>query len=177
MLVLEALLAIGDPCLGRCHAGLVRRGLRRVAIFLGEMLEAWRAERDQAPPLRDIRAGAWQHLIAVDQTFRRAVGASSSISGRGSPLSNAFNRARQAHPELAPLALWFSPIDFLIHSDLEQFGYRCEATRFAPGGGPKSAEVACEEATEIAAAIANKLAEVRESAWRVDICSLGQVDS
>ena len=104
--------------------------------FLGEMLEAWRAERDQAPPLRDIRAGAWQHLIAVDQTFRKAVGASSSISGRGSPLSNAFNRARQAHPELAPLALWFSPIDFLIHSDLEQFGYRCEATRFAPGGGP-----------------------------------------
>jgi len=47
---------------------------------------------------------------------------------------------------------------------------------FAPGGGPKSAAAACEEATEIAAAIANKLAEVREGAWRVNICSLGQVD-
>ena len=48
--------------------------------------------------------------------------------------------------------------------------------RFAPGDGPKSVAAACEEATEIAAAIANKLAEVREGASRVNICSLGQVD-
>ena len=48
---------------------------------------------------------------------------------------------------------------------------------FPPGGGPKSAAAAREEATEIAAAIANKPAEGREGAWRVNICSLGQVDS
>jgi hypothetical protein len=104
--------------------------------YLGEMLQAWRAEREKAPALRAIRDGAWECLVELDRSFRRALGESSSISGRGSSLSNAFSRARQARPELAAIAAWFSPIDLLVLSDLEQLGYRFEATRFAPGGGP-----------------------------------------
>jgi len=42
---------------------------------------------------------------------------------------------------------------------------------FAPGGGPKSLATACGEATEIAAATANKFTKVREGEWRVNICS------
>jgi hypothetical protein len=104
--------------------------------WLDEMLEAWRTERGAAPSLRAIRDGAWECLVALDQSFRRMVGECSSISGRGSPLSNAFNKARQARPELAAIAGWFSSIDFLVQSDLQQLGYAFEATRFVPGGGP-----------------------------------------
>lgn len=106
------------------------------SFYLDEMLQAWREEGHDAAALRALRDGASQCLSALDRSFRNVVGECSSISGRGSALSNAFNEARAARPELAVLAPWFSPIDFLVSSDLGRFGYRCEATRFPPGGGP-----------------------------------------
>jgi hypothetical protein len=106
------------------------------ADYLEEMLQAWRDKGEDAAVLRTLYDGAWQCLGRLDRSFRSAVGNSLSISGRGSPLSNAFERACAARPELAVLAGWFSPIDFLMNGALEQFGYRFEATRFPPGGGP-----------------------------------------
>ena len=106
------------------------------AGYLDEMLRAWQNEGADAAALRSLHDGAWQCLGQLDRSFRGAAGRSSSISGRGSPLSNAFERACAARPELAALAGWFSPIDFLVKGELERFGYRFEATRFPPGGGP-----------------------------------------
>lgn len=106
------------------------------AGYLEEMLQAWRDEGEDAAALRSLRDGARQCLGRLDRSFRSVVGQSSSISGRGSPLSSAFERECAARPELAALAGWFSPIDFLVKGELERLGYRFEATRFAPGGGP-----------------------------------------
>ncbi len=111
------------------------------SAYLVEMLAAWREQRHEAAALRAVRDGAWQCLGALDRSFRSVVGECSTISGRGSPLSNAFGRARETRPELAVLASWFSPIDFLLDSDLKRLGYRFEATRFPPGGGPGPAVV------------------------------------
>ena len=104
--------------------------------YLDEMLDAWQAQRGDAPILRTIRDGAWETLVALDRSFRAQIGEASSISGRGTPLSGAFSQARQARPELAPLTPWFNSIDYLLQCDLEKLGYRYEATRFVPGGGP-----------------------------------------
>lgn len=111
-------------------------GSPEFASYLDEMLQAWHDAGDDAAPLRALREGASECLAALDRSYRGVAGEPSSISGRGSPLSNAFNRARAARPELSVLVPWFSPIDFLVHSDLERLGYRREATRFPPGGGP-----------------------------------------
>jgi glycosyltransferase involved in cell wall biosynthesis/SAM-dependent methyltransferase len=111
---------------------------REFVNYLDGMLTAWRAEGVDAPVLCAVRDGAWQRLVELDRSFRRAVGRSSSISGRGSPLSNAFFRACVARPEFAAIAAWFSPIDFLVSLDLGRLGYPFEATRFSadPGLGP-----------------------------------------
>ena len=106
------------------------------AAYLDEMLGAWRRQRGDAPALRAAHDGAWETVAALDRSFRSEFGAVSSISGRGTPLSAAFSQARQARPELVPLTPWFSPIDYLLQCDLGRLGYRCEATRFLPGGGP-----------------------------------------
>jgi SAM-dependent methyltransferase len=103
---------------------------------LAESLAVWRTEGAAAAVLRARREGARQRLAAFDRSFRSCVGHPSSISGRGSPLSNAFFRACQARPELAAIAAWFSPIDFLISLDLASFGYAYEATRFAGDHAP-----------------------------------------
>ncbi len=109
--------------------------------YLGEMLQEWQRSGKESGSLRAVRDGAWNSLIAIDRSFRGTFGEGSSISGRGSPLSAAFSRARQAHPELASITAWFSPIDFLVHSDLRRLGYAFEATRFKRGKAPGPAVV------------------------------------
>ena len=109
--------------------------------YLSEMLQEWQRWGKEPPPLRAIRDGAWDSLVAIDRSFRGAFGEWPSISGRGSPLSTAFFRARQAQPGLASIAAWFSPIDFLVHSYLGRLGYAFEATRFRRDGTPGPAVV------------------------------------
>lgn len=106
------------------------------ARYLGELNQILRHDGEHAPALRELREGAWQSLIALDRSFRTAFGASLLISGRGSPLSGAYLRAREIQPELAAVARWVSPIDFLIESDIGQLGYTREATRFAADHHP-----------------------------------------
>jgi hypothetical protein len=98
--------------------------------YLGEMLAAWQRHGAAAPSLASIREGACERLAALDRSFRQDAGEPSSISGRGSPLSNAFYNARRALPALGSLAPWFSAIDLLLSLDLDSLGYGFEATRF-----------------------------------------------
>ncbi len=99
--------------------------------FLDELLAAWRKDGDVAPVLRAMREGAWNRLVALDASFRHFLGGGSSISGRGSVLSNAFSAARRARPDLEVIASSVCAIDFLAAADLRSFGFAFEATRFA----------------------------------------------
>ena len=104
--------------------------------FLHEMLRYWRSGGGEAMPLREVREGAMRCLGESQRSFREEFGDCATISGLGSPLSMAFARARRAAPELAAIAEWFSPVDFLIGSDLSALGCRFEATRFPADEGP-----------------------------------------
>lgn len=106
------------------------------ASYLEQMLAAWHRDGAAAPALRSLREGAWAALAGLDRSFRHAAGRCSSLSGRGSPLSAAYVKARQAHPELEALAGWFQPIDFLSTVALGRLGYAFEATRFPADLGP-----------------------------------------
>ena len=128
------------------------------AAHLGEMYASWQAGRGSATALRSLHDGSWQCLVALDRSFREVFGDTSSISGSGSLLSNAFSRARQADPRLAVLTDWFSPIDFLVANDVKELGYRFEATRFLPGGGPGPVVVfGGDEAAELREALALRI--------------------
>ncbi|HEV2336874.1 MAG TPA: hypothetical protein VGS13_15325 [Stellaceae bacterium] len=104
--------------------------------YLDEILAAWRSAGREAAPLRALRDGAWAGLEELDRSFRRALGRSSSISGRRSPLAVGFSNARQTRPELAEIGAWFHAIDYLRDVELARLGYRFEATRFAGDLGP-----------------------------------------
>jgi 2-polyprenyl-3-methyl-5-hydroxy-6-metoxy-1,4-benzoquinol methylase len=106
------------------------------ASYLDDMLAAWRAEGKDAPVLRALHDGAWERLVELDRSFREVFGRSSSISGRGSILSNTFFNARRAQPELSAFDAWLSPIDFLANAELTLLGYPFEATRFAADDHP-----------------------------------------
>jgi hypothetical protein len=106
------------------------------ATYLDEMLAAWSAEGRDASLLQALHDGAWERLVELDRSFREAFGACSSISGRGSALSNAFFNARRARPELSALDAWLSPIDFLVNVELTRLGHAFEATRFAADDYP-----------------------------------------
>jgi 2-polyprenyl-3-methyl-5-hydroxy-6-metoxy-1,4-benzoquinol methylase len=108
------------------------------AGYLAEMLAALREQGGSAPAVRAVRDGAWGRLIELDRSFRQFVGECTSISGRGSPLSNAFFNARTRRPEFAAIAAWFSSIDFLANADLSGLGYAYEATRAPADGRPGS---------------------------------------
>jgi hypothetical protein len=104
--------------------------------YLDDMLSAWRSAGREAAPLRAVHDGSWAGLVELDRSFRRALGRSSSISGRGSPLASGFSKAREKSPELAEIATWFHAIDFLRDVELERLGYAFEATRFAADLAP-----------------------------------------
>jgi hypothetical protein len=94
----------------------------------------WR-KGEESRGLRTVRSGAWKALIDLERSFRVVVAERfSSVSGRGSTLANAYAQACDAEPELAKLAPWFNPIDF-IERHVSDLGYPFEATRFAPDGG------------------------------------------
>lgn len=106
------------------------------ASYLDELNRAAQRHGKHAPALREMGAGAWQCLIDLDRSFRTAFTMCSSISGRGSALSNAFLRARRQRPDLAAIAGWLSSIDFLMQNDIAHLGYPFEATRFGPDQYP-----------------------------------------
>jgi hypothetical protein len=105
-------------------------GSARFVPWLEELLSAWRRQAGAAPALHSLHELGWAALVALDASFRRAVGRSSSLSGRKSELSVAFAKARAGYSELRAISPWVEPLDFLSGAPLPSLGYPFEATRF-----------------------------------------------
>jgi hypothetical protein len=113
------------------------------AQFLEQMLGAWRTEGPDGETLRTLHDGAVNYLIDLDRSFREHFADCCAISGRGSPLSNAFGNACQENRSLSVIARWLSPIDFLVSINpvLRRLGYGRETTRLPTDDLPGAAVV------------------------------------
>ena len=91
---------------------------------------------DDAPALREIRAGTDDTLSRIAASFRSAFGEWKSISGHGNFLTKGFSRLRQQHPELEALLPYFYPEAYLAKWGLARFGFDHEITSFGSDDVP-----------------------------------------
>lgn len=106
--------------------------------MIAEWFDAYTCQGDDAPVLREARGYAEASFAGTALSFQRAFGHARTVSGHGTPLSAAYLRAVAEKPEIAPIAAYLHPVDFLTLERIAPHGFQRELTHFENDGLPGS---------------------------------------
>jgi hypothetical protein len=105
-------------------------------VMMAEWFEAFAKDGHDAEVLRDARTRAEASFTDIATSFRRQFGPVRTASAHGTPLSAAYLQAAEAQPELAAIAPYLHPVDFLTPERMVTHGFAGELTRFDEDGLP-----------------------------------------
>jgi len=105
--------------------------------MIAEWFEAYLRDGHEAPVLRQALSRAEASLAETALSFRRAFGPAITVSAHGTSLSAAYLQAAAARPEVAAIAPYLHPVDFLTPERIAIHGFGRELTRFDDDGSPR----------------------------------------